>query len=626
MNDHVRLSHKSLAGKGRAEQVAVWSGSGTLSGSEDLIVAPDGRLINRTKPVVTEAPQDGKVYGRSNAAWTVVVGATGGGGGGGVSSGDGEGIPGPQGPQGEPGPQGPAGADGATGPEGPQGEPGPQGEQGWTGPMGPAGLTGPSGPGVATGGTAGQLLTKVDAVDYNTQWSSTVPIVAGGTGANNAIQARDNLDCEVALQTVTNFDTHPWENGSFVAAPGATNAPVAGHYFIGTFYGDTQHSSVQARDITIGGSPIYSRIRQAGVWSSWVYDQDTNDGRYLNVTGDTMAGDFTLTKASPKFTINAIGNTQGVILWQHDGVAKWQVIKQAAPNEDFMVGRFDGGGTFLDTPFSINWTTGVSTFSKDVVLSGGSLFVSGSVNADGVIASTGNVTATTGNLVATVGSVSGTLVQANGSGVISMATSSTAPFLCKDNSATTRGAFYWDNGSGNIIMWNAVGGGSVYMRQDATFISAGGAAKPGGGVWADSSDARIKNVLGNYDNGLDAILSLQPVRYTFKGNDTDAVPSHAAISPEPPPVETKDPPKVPYKNSPHYNAAVDGQEFIGLIAQDSEGVMPELVTQTNGYIDGQSVTDLRVLDSGPLVFALINSCKELAARVEALEAQINVAR
>lgn len=43
----------------------------------------------------------------------------------------------------------------------------PKGDTGATGPQGP---TGPAGPGVAAGGTAGQVLSKVDGTDYNTQW------------------------------------------------------------------------------------------------------------------------------------------------------------------------------------------------------------------------------------------------------------------------------------------------------------------------------------------------------------------------------------------------------------------------------------------------------------------------
>jgi hypothetical protein len=130
----------------------------------------------------------------------------------------------------------------------------------------------------------------------------------------------------------------------------------------------------------------------------------------------------------------------------------------------------------------------------------------------------------------------------------------------------------------------------------------------GGGPWLATSDARIKNVLGDYEHGLDEVLALQPVRYTYKGNDTD----YGAA------VKADD--AVPYADSPHNKVATDSTEFIGLIAQAVETVLPEMVTQRNGMIDGQAVTDLRALDTGPLIFALLNAVKTLSARVEALEA------
>ena len=74
-----------------------------------------------------------------------------------------------------PGPTGPQGIQGIPGPQGLQGNPGPQGTAGSTGPQGPTGntgATGPAGPGVPAGGTAGQVLSKVDATDYNTSWGA----------------------------------------------------------------------------------------------------------------------------------------------------------------------------------------------------------------------------------------------------------------------------------------------------------------------------------------------------------------------------------------------------------------------------------------------------------------------
>lgn len=96
-----------------------------------------------------------------------------------------QGVQGPQGAKGDPGIPGPPGADstvpGPVGPQGPQGSmgaqgyPGPDGPQG---PTGPAGATGPAGPGIAVGGTAGQVLTKIDGTDFNTQWQDPT----GGSG------------------------------------------------------------------------------------------------------------------------------------------------------------------------------------------------------------------------------------------------------------------------------------------------------------------------------------------------------------------------------------------------------------------------------------------------------------
>lgn len=93
-----------------------------------------------------------------------------------------QGIQGIKGDTGDVGPQGPIGLTGATGPQGPQGikgdtgdtgPTGPAGPTGPTGPQGPTGATGPTGPagtGVPTGGTAGQLLSKNSATDYDFVW------------------------------------------------------------------------------------------------------------------------------------------------------------------------------------------------------------------------------------------------------------------------------------------------------------------------------------------------------------------------------------------------------------------------------------------------------------------------
>src|SRR5215831_10166883 len=73
---------------------------------------------------------------------------------------------------GAPGATGPQGPTGATGPQGPTGNTGPQGATGAQGPMGSTGPQGPAGQGVPTGGTTGQVLSKINATDYNAQWTT----------------------------------------------------------------------------------------------------------------------------------------------------------------------------------------------------------------------------------------------------------------------------------------------------------------------------------------------------------------------------------------------------------------------------------------------------------------------
>jgi len=166
----------------------------------------------------------------------------------------------------------------------------------------------------------------------------------------------------------------------------------------------------------------------------------------------------------------------------------------------------------------------------------------------------------------------------------------------------------------------------VINGQAYDFRHDGNAAKPGGGAWIAVSDERIKTVTGDYTAGLAEIEQLNPVRYTYLGNDTSVPPSNSAAMPSPDPPEpipapADEPPLVPpYPNSPHYTMATTGKSFVGLVAQAVEGVMPELIAAKHaGYINGVKVDDLLHLDPGPLTFALINAVKELSKRVKALE-------
>lgn len=84
-----------------------------------------------------------------------------------------QGIQGEQGLQGDQGLQGLQGEQGIQGEQGEQGIQGSQGEQGIQGEQGDAGTNGTNGTngeGVPVGGTTGQVLAKINATDFNTEW------------------------------------------------------------------------------------------------------------------------------------------------------------------------------------------------------------------------------------------------------------------------------------------------------------------------------------------------------------------------------------------------------------------------------------------------------------------------
>lgn len=97
------------------------------------------------------------------------------------------------------------GAKGDTGAAGQKGEQGDPGAAGAKGDKGDQGAQGPAGEGVPTGGTAGQVLTKVDGTNYNTQWS-TLTIPSGAQLMTGTKPTIADSEATEATQLVTDFN------------------------------------------------------------------------------------------------------------------------------------------------------------------------------------------------------------------------------------------------------------------------------------------------------------------------------------------------------------------------------------------------------------------------------------
>ncbi len=121
----------------------------------------------------------------------------------------------------------------------------------------------------------------------------------------------------------------------------------------------------------------------------------------------------------------------------------------------------------------------------------------------------------------------------------------------------------------------------------ATFFN-DGRAQNGQNIstWWTDSDRRLKDRIADYTDGLDVILALRP--RTF-----------------------------------HYLVGLTDIEHVGIVADEAEIVMPRLITRHSGVLpDGTEVPDLAGANTEPMVWALVNSVKELSAKLDAALARI----
>ncbi|MCZ7593710.1 MAG: tail fiber domain-containing protein [Hyphomicrobium sp.] len=132
--------------------------------------------------------------------------------------------------------------------------------------------------------------------------------------------------------------------------------------------------------------------------------------------------------------------------------------------------------------------------------------------------------------------------------------------------------------SAGAVLVASVDGSAFRVHTDAS--------KPGGGSWQALSDARLKNIDGAYEQGLQSIIKLDTVRFHYKAGNPRNHPSD--------------------------------REFVGLVAQDVQKIFPEAVHQeSDGFL---------TLDTTPINFAVINAIKELKAENDGLRADNDALR
>jgi hypothetical protein len=259
---------------------------------------------------------------------------------------------------------------------------------------------------------------NLNVADVETDLNTPRPIVAGGTGASSADEALINLQAEKNKQVVTNYNSFSFVGGSFVSAPGATGAPTAGDYYVGTVLDYNSSSMIIEARNPAGAS--YTRVKSftTGTWDpTWTLGTDSSK---VAKAGDTMTGNLTLDNGvadgadiilrSQGFTPWNIDNNSGVLrmisgavalsitpvsagansLVLQNGLASGvQVTLQSAGNPDWGFNNesgtfrlFSGGNVWLTAAP----TTGVITLNSTVASSSpttGALKISGGLGVVG---------------------------------------------------------------------------------------------------------------------------------------------------------------------------------------------------------------------------------------------------
>jgi hypothetical protein len=298
------------------------------------------------------------------------------------------------------------------------------------------------------------------------------------------------------------------------------------------------------------------------------------------ITRKTGTVNFATVPYAPGYGVDGAAGTYRSVSATTGGKARWTMVMGDAAAEtggslgsNFVLQSFDDNGTFLRAPLTIRRSDGVITFGATTVCTSGVVMSAGDANPSFNLTSSGQ---------------------------------------------STLGYMRYVNGSNLLQLINNSGVGSAMINSDTSFqINSATAYKPGGGSWTAPSDARIKDVKGDYKKGLDDILKLNPVVYTYKANDTPTDDVNDGILQE---GEAK--PKVtsaPFPASVHYNVALEQTSFVGLVAQATETIFPDIVSKTESHIDGKKVEDLRHINPSNLIYALINAVKTLNARIEVLE-------
>lgn len=469
---------------------------------------------------------------------------------------------------------------------------------------------------------------NINAHDVETDLNTPRPIIAGGTGANNATQALVNLSGETAAQLVTNYDSQLWSPGSFYSAAGATGAPVSGHAFAGICYVSdplanppaNQNVVVEARDRsdTVFPGTRYVREKKAGVWvngGAWTVD---NDPRFVKKAGDVMSGGLTLSYVTPIVKLDKTADIQGCgIAGSFNNKTRWIIQTGDATAEtgsnigsNFNISRYDDTGAFLSVPFSIARNNGSATFGQSLTVNGGVTSTSGfTIGSANLINAACYLSPT--NYAFTDGS--NYFLRSAGIIFQNAAASATFGFFNSSGlnvtSAVTSSGYTGRQGVGGTASTSAMNTywtGVVQQWVDATLI----------GNITTTSDYRIKKDVVDLPGMWDTVKALRPIKYTQAEFSPPSHVKHVAKEVVKSRLQAEENPDAAPREvatGPLFEA--DDVERWGFIAHELQETM--IPSAASGVKDQDDA--IQAPNPFTLMAALTKALQEAMARIEALE-------
>ncbi|NJL59355.1 MAG: hypothetical protein HC887_06635, partial [Desulfobacteraceae bacterium] len=182
---------------------------------------------------------------------------------------------------------------------------GPKGDPGAAGAVGPQGPAGANGAGVPIGGTAGQVLSKIDGADYNTQWTTV-----GGSGTVTSVSV-SGLPLSVADPTTTPQISM---SGTWSDAQVSDNLSISGGTINNTPIGMTSQAAGAFSSLRVGNFAAAGSVLTADAGGNATWQALTGGGDFTDVNAGTGLTVSTGNAAGPSVTLSAdFGTTAGTV-------------------------------------------------------------------------------------------------------------------------------------------------------------------------------------------------------------------------------------------------------------------------------------------------------------------------